>query len=346
MHKPRTGWHKLCDEAERGVPKALKQLIMEGGDVHERTTTDGYTPLHLACIYGHLDCAQILIEARADVNAQDDMNCTPLHMAASEGRLNCVAILLHTAADIDAEDINQETPLHHAAASDGPENSQNLCAHALVEAGADLEVVNIEGKTAREKAEEAGHLEIAWFIQTTFTARKLRRAKWLSFPSRERMRVIKSAIDHRIIVTNKRLLIIDGHCDIPPMMTRIPENCFQQCMELKTCAIHPGVVELAQQAFTDCHNLLYVSIPETVRYIGTNCFLCCKSLQTCVVPDTTRLEPDAFDKKYTRQSFWAEEKESGRSKLWSHPGYMGKIAKEVEAGVERARMNPVDRRWT
>lgn len=41
----------------------------------------GRTPLHTAAAEGLLDCAEILVEAGADVMAMDNMGHTPLIMA-------------------------------------------------------------------------------------------------------------------------------------------------------------------------------------------------------------------------------------------------------------------------
>ena len=45
------------------------------------------TPLHLACIYGHADIVQLLVQAGCSIRCKDDDSSTPLHMAAAEGNL-------------------------------------------------------------------------------------------------------------------------------------------------------------------------------------------------------------------------------------------------------------------
>ena len=44
----------------------------------------GLVPLHNAASYGHLEIAQLLIKAGADVSAQDLWQFTPLHEAAAK----------------------------------------------------------------------------------------------------------------------------------------------------------------------------------------------------------------------------------------------------------------------
>ncbi len=46
----------------------------------------GFTPLHFAACYGHVDCVQYLLDHRADIAAESLHGWTPLHVAARAGR--------------------------------------------------------------------------------------------------------------------------------------------------------------------------------------------------------------------------------------------------------------------
>ena len=77
---------------------------------------DGWTPLHLAAFFGHLDAARLLLDSGADLNAvsQNSLTNTPLH-AATAGRHGDLALLLLSAgAAIDAVDAGGYTPLQIA----------------------------------------------------------------------------------------------------------------------------------------------------------------------------------------------------------------------------------------
>ncbi|XP_028299862.1 oxysterol-binding protein-related protein 1 isoform X3 [Gouania willdenowi] len=54
----------------------------------------GWTPLHLACYFGHKSVVEELLEAGADVNLPNNIGDTPLHKAAFTGRKEVVMLLL------------------------------------------------------------------------------------------------------------------------------------------------------------------------------------------------------------------------------------------------------------
>ncbi|KAM9849156.1 oxysterol-binding protein-related protein 1 isoform 2-T2 [Aulostomus maculatus] len=55
----------------------------------------GWTPLHLACYFGHKGVVEELLKAGADVNLPNNIGDTPLHKAAFTGRKEVVMLLLH-----------------------------------------------------------------------------------------------------------------------------------------------------------------------------------------------------------------------------------------------------------
>jgi len=73
---------------------------------------------------------------------------TLLHLAAFLGFTSLSTFLVRHGADVDARDRNGFTPLHFAVLS-----RSATCAKILVDAGADLEIVNSHGKTAQEIAD-------------------------------------------------------------------------------------------------------------------------------------------------------------------------------------------------
>lgn len=139
----------------------LARMIAGGGDVEEKFD-HGWTPLLYACTKGLPDCARVLVEAGANINAARDWNydkdiMRPLHHACTSwpremfyDRLGCARVLLEAGADVNAETANKETALHLAC--DGPwHNGGRLdFIHMLVQAGADLSATNKVRARARE----------------------------------------------------------------------------------------------------------------------------------------------------------------------------------------------------
>lgn len=74
----------------------------------------GHTPLHLACRFGHLPVALLLLANRAELNARDKDDNIPLHKAASNGKALLCRELVKRGADIDARNNTGYTPLHWA----------------------------------------------------------------------------------------------------------------------------------------------------------------------------------------------------------------------------------------
>ncbi len=104
------------------------------------------TALHAAAGAGHLDIAQMLIAAGADVNAKVNDQETPLIQAAMNDWPRMVGMLLQHKADIDhAESYDGYTALHYAARL-----GRATTVETLLAAGADENLKSKHGETARE----------------------------------------------------------------------------------------------------------------------------------------------------------------------------------------------------
>ncbi len=70
--------------------------------------------LHFAAGNGHKKTVEVLLKAKANVNAVDIEGWTPLHVAALHGRANIVGVLLEKGANVNAVDRYGKTPLDYA----------------------------------------------------------------------------------------------------------------------------------------------------------------------------------------------------------------------------------------
>ncbi|KAI8426426.1 hypothetical protein MSG28_005269 [Choristoneura fumiferana] len=103
------------EQSSAGGNKLLvERLIAKGHPVNIRDNA-GWLPLHEACIHGHLEIANILINSGANINDRGGSNCdgiTPLHDAASNGHLEVVQLLLNKGAIPSLKNDLGETPLN------------------------------------------------------------------------------------------------------------------------------------------------------------------------------------------------------------------------------------------
>jgi ankyrin repeat protein len=97
------------------LAKVKGLLATDAGLVHAQDT-DGSTPLHCATWKGHVETVDFLLNAGANVNAQNSnehWGTTPLHAAAHANQTAIAKLLIEHGADLQAKDLDGKTPMHH-----------------------------------------------------------------------------------------------------------------------------------------------------------------------------------------------------------------------------------------
>ncbi|KAL2754101.1 hypothetical protein ACRALDRAFT_2060082 [Sodiomyces alcalophilus JCM 7366] len=128
--------------AAKGDTEALGKLLFGGANANVPTGPYG-TPLAIACANGHRDCAELLLDAGANVNGGGDLG-SPLELASGNGHSDIVEMLLAVLIKNNAYDGHDAlgrlftgTALHRASLK-GDETVVRL----LLERGADVELTH------------------------------------------------------------------------------------------------------------------------------------------------------------------------------------------------------------
>ncbi|KAF6270378.1 ankyrin repeat domain 23 [Rhinolophus ferrumequinum] len=106
----RTALHWAC---LKGHSQLVNKLLEAGATVDARDLLDR-TPVFWACRGGHLDILKQLLNQGAQVNARDKIWSTPLHVAVRTGHCECLEHLIACGAHMDAQDKEGDTALHEA----------------------------------------------------------------------------------------------------------------------------------------------------------------------------------------------------------------------------------------
>ena len=91
----------------------LAQMIEEGTVEENDPHVDGVTAVHVAAQAGHLECVNILVEAKADVTVLDDEERTPLLLAVKGNYGEVASALVRGGADLNTPYVDEEGESHN-----------------------------------------------------------------------------------------------------------------------------------------------------------------------------------------------------------------------------------------
>ena len=157
---------ELADAAQSGDVNRLRELLDHNRSFATMPDEAGYTPLHYAAYFGHLEAARYLVDLGADVAAisMDPLRNQPLHAAATSGHAEIVRLLLDRGADPRAEQTGQWTALHGAA-----ERGHAGVVALLLERGADPQATSYSGATPLSLARDRGHPAVVALLEPLST---------------------------------------------------------------------------------------------------------------------------------------------------------------------------------
>ena len=139
-----------------------QQLLAYGARIDPESESD-HVPLNLACQYGSVSIAKLLLEEQAKL-LPDAEGLFPQHLVARSGQSPDLLLMLeHYGADLDQRDkLYQWTPLFHAA-SEGRVD----CIRILLERHVDIEILDEKGFSAMYYATWEGHMQCMKLLGST-----------------------------------------------------------------------------------------------------------------------------------------------------------------------------------
>ncbi|KAL7424836.1 phosphate system positive regulatory protein pho81 [Cryptotrichosporon argae] len=161
------GYTSLMHAITHGHLEVVRIFVNENTDLEPTAVSNDLIPLSLACQYGHVEVARLLLCSGAHVIANSE-GLYPMHFAAKAGHADICQLLVEeggpTGGGKDKQDkYNLWTPLHHAAV--GGDERHLACIDVLVKAGCDVNTQDEYGKSPGWYAAWFGHVEcLNYFI--------------------------------------------------------------------------------------------------------------------------------------------------------------------------------------
>lgn len=119
--------------SELGQYEMVRSLVKFGADVERANANHEHnTALHVACLNGHVDIAAYLIDAGAEVDANNAQVQTPLHLACLHGRKLLANVLIGRGAQIHSVDGDGQRPIDLMNVSHIPEDIERNIGRCLV----------------------------------------------------------------------------------------------------------------------------------------------------------------------------------------------------------------------
>ena len=153
---------EVPDAAAVGDITRLKKLLAENAGAARNFSPDGFPAVALACVFGQLEAAKLLVAHGADIRAaaSNGSGYNALTGAVASGHTEIVKWLLQNGADVNYRYGAGYSPLLTAAANGHVAIVKMFLAH-----GADRNATTNDGKTAAQLAADRNHPEILEYLR-------------------------------------------------------------------------------------------------------------------------------------------------------------------------------------
>jgi ankyrin repeat protein len=152
----------IFDACAVGKFDEVTLIVFKNPRIVNEYSVDGFTPLGLACYFGHEEIARFLVLKGADVNlpSKNGFNVFPIHSAVAANNFNITKVLLDAGAYPNVCQKSGVAPLHSAAQLGNIE-----LIILLLEHGAEVTLRMEGGKLPADLAAEKGFHEIAEILR-------------------------------------------------------------------------------------------------------------------------------------------------------------------------------------
>ena len=140
--------------AVQGKHADVVQVLIDAGADTETKNGRGHSPLHVSSVSGELTTVKMLVKAGADVRATDRRRDTCLALAAFHGHTDTVRYLV----GLPEVDLTHHGSRNHTALHCAVERKHADVVQVLIDAGADIETKNDEGRSPLHFASFSGEL--------------------------------------------------------------------------------------------------------------------------------------------------------------------------------------------
>lgn len=145
----------IVEAAKNGDLQTIKTILAQDPSKLNATDEDKYTPLHWACMRGHWDIAEYLIEKGADLNVVGGDGGTQINWAVHHDNVEIIKLMVEKGAKLNIRNQWGMTELHTAIWR----GNINVVEY-LLDKGSDPMIKTNEGWTAMHYAFRSGHDDV------------------------------------------------------------------------------------------------------------------------------------------------------------------------------------------
>jgi hypothetical protein len=148
---------------KEGDMDKVVRLLNDGADAFE-CLQNGMNGLHIACVSGLMQMADLMLKRGVDANSEMDGGLTPMHLAVQSNNQSIVGLLLAKKGNPNYKNHQGLTPLHWCGAVRDDRldpNNRFKMAQILVKGGGDINVRDKQGRTPADIANEGGEGKVA-----------------------------------------------------------------------------------------------------------------------------------------------------------------------------------------